>query len=77
LPFSGKDLAELAMQHRQAAPPALGILAPHVPGEVVQLVRRMLAKQPLRRPQSPGELIDRLATLEIATFSERPVGCGV
>jgi serine/threonine-protein kinase len=76
LPFAGKNLAELATQHRQAAPPALATLAPHVPGEVAALVRRMLAKQPLRRPQSPRELIDRLATLEIATFSERPMGCG-
>ena len=72
-PFLGNDLAELASQHRQATPPALGRLAPHVPGEVTQLVRRMLAKQPLRRPQSPRELIDRLAALEIATFSERAV----
>jgi eukaryotic-like serine/threonine-protein kinase len=77
LPFLGEDLAELAVQHRQAVPPALGKLAPHVPGEVAALVRRMMAKQPLRRPQSPRELVDRLAALEIATFSERLVGCGV
>jgi eukaryotic-like serine/threonine-protein kinase len=76
LPFLGKDLTELAAQHRQAVPPVLGKLAPHVPGEVAQLVRRMMAKQPLRRPQSPRELIGRLANLEIATFSHRLVGCG-
>jgi hypothetical protein len=29
-----------------------------------------LAKEPLRRPQSAAELVDRLARLEIATFSE-------
>ena len=71
LPFAGKDLAELAAQHRQAAPPDLARLAPHVPREVVRLVRRMMAKEPLRRPQSPRELIDRLVALEIATFSQR------
>ncbi len=76
LPFSGKALAELATQHRQAAVPDLGRLAPHVSREVAQLVRRMLAKEPLRRPQSPCELIDRLAALEIATFSQRVVNCG-
>ena len=31
----------------------------------------MMAKEPLRRPQSPRELIDRLISLEIATFSQR------
>ena len=76
LPFSGGTLAELATQHQQAAPSDLARLAPHVPREVVQLVRRMLAKEPLRRPQSPRELIEHLASLEIATFSQRAMGCG-
>ena len=71
LPFAGKDLAELAEQHRQASPPDLRRLVPHLPNDVIQLVRQMLAKDPLRRPQNPRELGDRLATLEIATFSER------
>ena len=31
----------------------------------------MLAKDPLRRPQTPRELIRALIDLEIATFSER------
>jgi serine/threonine-protein kinase len=70
-PFTAATLAELAMQHRQAAPVDLGRLAPHVPREVIPLVRRMLAKEPLRRPQTPRELIDRLVALEIATFSQR------
>jgi serine/threonine protein kinase len=71
LPFAGKNLAELAEQHLQAAPPDLRRLAPRLPPEVVALVRQMLAKEPLRRPQTPRELIDRLVGLEIATFSER------
>lgn len=70
-PYESETLADLATRHRQAAPPDLARLAPHVPREVVQLVRRMMANEPLRRPQTPRELIDRLVTLEIATFSER------
>ncbi len=70
-PFAGDSLAELAGQHRQSRPPELRRLAPHLPQPVVELVHQMLAKEPLRRPQTPGELIDRLVTLEIATFSER------
>ena len=40
----------------------------------LQLVRRMMANEPLRRPQTPRELIDRLVALEIATFSQRAYG---
>jgi eukaryotic-like serine/threonine-protein kinase len=71
LPFQGKDLAEVAIAHRQGTPPNLRSLAPHVPSEVAGLIHGMLAKDPLRRPQTPGELIERLTALEIATFSQR------
>jgi serine/threonine-protein kinase len=70
-PFTAETLAELAAQHRQSASPELARLAPHVPREVIPLVRRMMANEPLRRPQTPRELIDRLVALEIATFSQR------
>ena len=30
-----------------------------------------MANEPLRRPQTPAELVDRLVALEIATFSQR------
>ena len=71
LPFEGKDLAELATQHKQAAVPNLVRLVPYLPVAVVSLVRQMLGKEPLRRPQTPRELIEHLSALEIATFSER------
>ena len=68
-------MAELAAQHRQAAPPSLSKLAPHAARPTsAWLVRRMMAKDPLRRPQTPGELIAQLIKLEIATFSERAPG---
>jgi serine/threonine-protein kinase len=70
-PFEAEDMADLASQHLQAVPPDLKELAPHLPNKVVQLVRRMIAKDPLRRPQSPEELIAELMRLEIETFSER------
>ena len=65
------NLAELAVQHKQAVPPDLRRLVPQLPTGVVRLVHQMLAKEPLRRPQTPSELIQRLLGLEIATFSER------
>ncbi len=71
LPYAGQTLAELAAQHRQDRAPELRRLVPHLPAGVVRLVREMLCKEPLRRPQTPRELIDRLWGLEISTFSER------
>jgi serine/threonine protein kinase len=74
LPFQGADLAELAEQHKTATPPDLHELAPHLPEQLVELVHRMLAKDALRRPQTPHELVRHLVKLEIATFSERAIG---
>ena len=70
-PFESETLAELAVQHRQAVAPDLARLAPHVPREIVLLIRHMMAKEPLRRPQTPRELLDKLVSLEIAAFSTR------
>jgi eukaryotic-like serine/threonine-protein kinase len=71
LPFRADDTRQLALDHRQELPSDLRLLAPHMPTHVARLVRQMLAKQPLRRPQTPRELIDRLVRLEIDTFAER------
>ncbi|MGA2796601.1 MAG: serine/threonine-protein kinase [Thermoguttaceae bacterium] len=71
LPFVGYDLGELASQHKQSLPPDLRRIAPHLPAGVARLVHQMLSKDPLRRPQTPRELIEILARLEIESFSER------
>lgn len=71
LPFRGNSLSELATQHRQAAVPDLRRLAPLAPLELVRLVRQMLAKDPLRRPQTARELLGRLIALEIGLFDQR------
>jgi len=73
-PFEAPDLPALVGQHQRARPPDLRRLAPQLPTGAIRLVREMLAKEPLRRPQTPRELIDRLVALEIAAFSERAAG---
>jgi serine/threonine-protein kinase len=70
-PYQAKGLPDLVTQHRQSAPPDLYQLAPHLPQKVLALVRQMLTNDPLRRPQSPRELIHRLVALEIATFADQ------
>jgi serine/threonine protein kinase len=68
-PFPHTEPAELAAAHRHTAPQPLEELAPGVPFGVAQMVHRLLAKDPLRRPQTPGELLDRLVALEIEAFT--------
>lgn len=72
-PFDAEDIAELATQHLRDEPADIRSLAIDVPLEVARLVHTLLAKEPLRRPQSPRELIDRLTRLEIACFAQRLV----
>ncbi|MCR4411842.1 MAG: serine/threonine protein kinase [Thermoguttaceae bacterium] len=76
LPFVGNDPAEVIRQHRQARPPDLARFAPALPDDAYRLVRALLAKEPLRRPQSPAEVVERLAALEIATFAQRSASGG-
>ncbi|MCL4190782.1 MAG: serine/threonine protein kinase [Thermoguttaceae bacterium] len=71
LPFEAQTLAELVEQHQRARPAKLRVLAPEVPRAVARFVHQMLAKEPLRRPQTPREAVMRLAAMEIETFSER------
>jgi serine/threonine-protein kinase len=70
-PFECDDPGELAMLHRQAKPPCLGQLRPDLPRSVTGLVHTMLAKDPLRRPNSSRELAAQLVRLEIESFALR------
>lgn len=71
VPIAARTPAELAQQHRQAKPTCIRQLAPDLPKPVASLVHRMLAKQPLRRPESAEEVVRRLVSLEIDTFAAR------
>jgi serine/threonine protein kinase len=71
LPFEGNNLAEVVSQQCSGRAPDLRRLVPQLPSAVAGLIRELLGKEPLRRPQSPRELIQRLVALEVATFAER------
>ena len=64
-PFESRDPSRLMAMHRNALPEDIRYLRPDVSLELAQLLRRMLAKEPLRRPSSE-ELVRWLAELEIA-----------
>lgn len=64
-PFVAHDLAELLQMHRQERPKPLRTMRSDIPSPVAKLVGDMIAKEPLRRPQSMGEVIRALVRLEI------------
>lgn len=70
LPFEASEPAELIAQHRSQRPEPLGKLCPELPAEVVALVDRLLAKDPMRRFDAPQELASTLVRLEIACFAK-------
>jgi eukaryotic-like serine/threonine-protein kinase len=73
LPFPTTVAADLAQAHLCEPPPDPRRHNPRVTVRVVRLLRRLLAKQPERRPTG-AELVARLADAEIETFDERLAG---
>jgi serine/threonine-protein kinase len=70
VPFAGRNVGEIIRQHRGARADSIRRQLPTLPREAAALVADMLAKEPLRRPQSPRELIDQLVRLEISLLVE-------
>jgi serine/threonine protein kinase len=60
-PFPAATLAEKVLRHQQAEPPDLQKLRADVPTGLVPIARRMLAKRPADRYQTPGQVADALA----------------
>jgi serine/threonine-protein kinase len=69
LPFTGRDAEQLLRQHREAKPPCVRVRQPETPKAVASLIHRMLAKDPLRRPESAAHVAEELVRLEIESFS--------
>lgn len=70
LPFVGHSPSDLIEAHRGQVLPDARQFNERIPRDVVRLLGRMTAKQPLRRPQQARELIDELMPLEVATIRE-------
>jgi serine/threonine-protein kinase len=74
-PFTGGTIAEKLLRHQMMEPPDLGQRA-DVPAALAQLVRRMLAKRPEDRLQTPGDVARALraytnAPSDAITLTER------
>jgi serine/threonine protein kinase len=62
-PFAGGTLAQKVAKHLQAEPPPIDKFRSDVPPALSQMLRRMLAKRPEDRYQTPGELAAMLVEL--------------
>jgi serine/threonine protein kinase len=70
-PLVAHDLGELLRMQNEYRPPNLRAVRPDLPPTLAHLVRRMLFKEPLRRPHSMAEVGEHLTRLEIETLAER------
>jgi serine/threonine-protein kinase len=59
-PFSGRSVAEKLANHLFQAPPLVTALRPEVPAAVVEIILRLMAKDPARRFQTPADLAQAL-----------------
>src|SRR5262249_48827773 len=60
-PFSGGMLAEKLLKHQQAEPPPIQQFRQDVPAGLSDVMRKMLAKRPQDRHQTPAEVDEALA----------------
>jgi serine/threonine protein kinase len=59
-PFQGRSLFELLQAHQSKEARLLNLVRPDVPPELAAVVARMMAKDPARRYQKPGEVAEAL-----------------
>lgn len=70
-PFESDDPGELAMLQRESKPADIREHRPELPEPIALLFHAVLAKDPLRRPDSARELARQLVRLEIDNFALR------
>lgn len=73
LPFVEEDATQLALAHLREELPEPRTFNPNLPPRLVRLLKKMMAKEPVRRPRV-DELVSILYELEIDTFDMRSVG---
>jgi len=60
LPFPGVSVREILMAHLNTTPPAISAFRPELRREVGELVQRLLAKAPQKRPQTAAEVLHEI-----------------
>jgi len=61
-PFPEGCLTQKLLAHQMREPRPIRSLRPEVPEQIASLITRMMTKTPEQRPQTPGEVVEALAT---------------
>jgi serine/threonine protein kinase len=70
VPFPGENAMEKLIKHLMEQPEPLERVRPELPPELVAIVRRLMAKEPAGRCQTPAELVRELEKLPKAFFDD-------
>lgn len=74
-PFAGGTLAEKLLRHQQAEAPDLRLRRTDVPAALIEMIDRMMAKQPAERYQTPGQVVAALDALpQLRSLTTVPAG---
>src|SRR5262249_41739117 len=60
-PFSARSMGAMLMAHQSQEAKPLNLVRPEVPKELAAVVRKMMAKSPSKRYQTPLEVVEALA----------------
>ena len=72
VPFPGGNILEKLSRHERKQALPLEVLRPDLPASVALIVRKLMAKNPADRYQTPGELMDALAPYATPMVTEWP-----
>ena len=72
-PFLADSAPAVLYKHAYEVPPAIKSLNPEAPVPISEIIMRMLAKEPDKRPQGAGELLDELRRVRSVLQGKTPV----
>ena len=75
-PLTGTSARELLSKHLKTIPAPLTALNHNVDQEFAELVLRMMAKRPKKRPESIDDFLQELAAVKIFRRRPEPIGSG-
>jgi serine/threonine protein kinase len=73
VPFPGGNTVDKVIRHNSDEPQKLEELRPDVPRKIARIVRKLMAKNPRERFQSPEELMDALAPNAAPSAMDWPI----
>ncbi len=73
LPFHDENAVAVLFKHINEPPPPLNSLVPDLDSDLTNLVHRMIEKEPVKRPQSSGEVAEVLHALSAIYPAPTPI----